>query len=445
MKKIFLTTLVALSTLSCDRFLDIEPKGQVIARAVEDYDLLLNGGSFSVHTLQNDNVLALTADDFNYTPQGVVDTSNPDDVDFQLYSYGAYRFSNPAVPELSWNNAYSNIYIFNKVINEVLTADASVGYTDNDKKRIQAEAYFGRAVDYLYLVNTYAKHYSTENANSPAVPIITEADVTQTIGGRNTVKEVYDLILSDLTAAIPYLPEVASNRTRPTKGSGNALLARVYLYMGNYQKALEYSDKALAIKGTLSDYTTTAVAAAYGEEQYSYRYFAAAGGYPSALSADIKATMDLVNDTRYSKFYAYFPGYGEFKMVFLWQNQLPSVGEMYATRAEANARLNNVSDAINDLNTLRSKRILNYTALASQDFASQSDLVKFTLEERRREVFLSHTRLFDLKRQNLETAYAKTVVHHYEGVDYTAEPNSNKLVLPIPASVLKFNPNWAQN
>lgn len=446
MKKIIILAVLALANVSCNRFLDIQPKGQVIARTIEDYDILLNGGAMRPHSIHNENNLALTGDNFKYEPLGNVDPNNPDDIDYQLYSFGSLRFANPSIPEVSWNANFANIYIFNKVINEVMGANNTVGYIETDKERVRAEAYFGRAVDYFYLVNTFAKHYSAENASSPAVPIILESDVTQVVGNRNTVGEVYDLIVKDLTAAIPHLPDNASNRTRPTKASGNAMLARVYLYMGNYTKALEHANNAIRIKGTLSNFvTSTTIPAAYEAEQYSYRYFGGAGGYPGVMSDNLKTTMDLVNDTRYSKFFMTDPAYGEFRSVFIWANQLPSVGEMYITRAEANARLGNTAQAIADLNALRNVRIRNHRALAANNFPATNDLVKFILEERRKELFFNHTRLFDVKRANLEPAFAKTVTHTFNGVNYTAEPNSNKLVLPIPASVLKFNPSWTQN
>ena len=115
---------------------------------------------------------------------------------------------------------------------------------------------------------------------------------------------------------------------------------------------------------------------------------------------------------------------------------------MYVTRAECYTRLGKKDLAIADLNTLRENRLKNYEPLQVSDFTTDEELLKFCLDERRRETFQSHLRLFDLKRMNLNPAFAKTVTHTFQGVTYTAEPNSGKLVLPIPAQVLKFNPNW---
>lgn len=105
-------------------------------------------------------------------------------------------------------------------------------------------------------------------------------------------------------------------------------------------------------------------------------------------------------------------------------------------------RLKKTDLAINDLNTLRNKRIVGNTP---QSFNDEQSLLKFILEERRRELYANGTRLFDIKRLNLDPNYAKTITHTYNNINYTAEPNSNKLVLPIPAQVMKFNTHWKQN
>lgn len=448
MKKFILTISALVSIISCDRYLDVQPTGQVIASTIEDYDLLLNGGSYSIHTLPNEEVLFLTADDLQYEDDGG-DPNNIDNQKFQLYSFSHLRFANSNTPESSWNTAYQNIYVYNKVINEVMTAKAATGYSEAQKMSIKAQALFGRALDYFYLINTFAKHYSPANASNDGVPIILDANITQSVGNRNSVGEVYTRIVSDLEEAIHHLPAKGSNKTRPNKGAGYALLSRVYLYMGNYNKALENADKALAIHGTLGDYTTATdtpqMITAYQSEQYSWRYFGYTGGHTQLLTPEFKATFDVTNDTRYKNFYEDYPGYGEYKKFYGELNQLPSVAEMYITRAEAQARLGNNTAAINDLNSLRIKRIENYTPLTAADFANDDALLKFVLEERRRELYNNGTRLFDLKRLNLDSRFAKTTTHTHNGIDYVATPNDNKLVLPIPAQVMKFNPNWAQN
>ncbi|GIM49935.1 RagB/SusD family nutrient uptake outer membrane protein [Capnocytophaga stomatis] len=448
MKKIFFLTVFAGVMVSCDKYLDIEPKGHVIPNTIEDYDLLLNG----IHTISNEEVLALTADDYkmySYGSSVQIDTKNPDSQSFQLFSWGEFRFYSPTQSVSAWNSPYSNIYTCNKIINEVMQAAPSLRYSETDKPQIQAEAYYNRALDYFYLVNIFAKAYSASASSDLAVPIVTVADATQTTFPRATVAEVYDFIISDLEKALKNLPTKSKAIVRPNMGSAYSLLSRVYLYKGDYEKSLEYANKAIDFNGTLQSYlnsTRETIGDEYRLGQYSMRYFGGTAGYQGGLSDDLKSVLSTTNDSRYYSFYRPHPNYGEFKITYkINPNAGASIGEMYVTRAECYARLGKKDLAITDLNTLRAKRLKEHTPLQEADFNTDKELIKFCLEERRRETFMSHLRLLDIKRMNLEPDYAITITKQFQGETYTAEPNSGKLVLPIPAQVLKFNPSWKNN
>ena len=64
---------------------------------------------------------------------------------------------------------------------------------------------------------------------------------------------------------------------------------------------------------------------------------------------------------------------------------------------------------------------------------------------RREMPMLGCTRLIDLKRLNREPEFAKTIVHEVNGVEYKLETNSPKYILPIPPTVLRFNPDMIPN
>ncbi|MDO5106210.1 RagB/SusD family nutrient uptake outer membrane protein [Capnocytophaga sp.] len=454
MKKIVYLVVLAVTFTACDSFLDIEPKGKVIPRTIDDYNLLLNGSEHTMHSLYNEDILALTADDYILDPPNagaMADISNPDYQDFQLYTWGEYRFYNEGVPVSAWNTAYENLYTYNKIINEVMEAAPGLEFSrESDKLRVRAEALYGRASEYLFLVNTFAKAYSTTAGTDPGVPIVTKADITQTNLTRASIKEVYDFIINDLENALPDLPQRSYLFTRPNISAAYALLARTHLYKGDYQKASEYASKALESNiYVLFDYNYLApggrqIRDRYQQQQYVSRYFGGIIGYTNGhLSDSFKNNIDQTNDKRYTLFFQE-QGY---KTTFLYYNSSVSVGEMYVTRAECYARLGKKAEAIKDLNALRKFRIENatYTDLQVTDFATNKDLIKFALEERRREMVGSQTRLFDVKRMNLEPDFAVTIIKEFQGKTYTAEPNSGKLVLPIPAQVLKFNPSWKRN
>lgn len=63
---------------------------------------------------------------------------------------------------------------------------------------------------------------------------------------RNTVKEVYDQILKDLSKAETLFNNDDRNGIYASKEATQALLARVYLYMEDKAKAKEYADKLIS-------------------------------------------------------------------------------------------------------------------------------------------------------------------------------------------------------
>lgn len=110
-------------------------------------------------------------------------------------------------------------------------------------KQMQAEAYAIRALIHFCLVNTFAQSYNyTTGAVHPGVPFITTSDYTQSYT-RNTVAEVYDGMINDLSTAISLFPSGSTNKLVMNKDAAKALLARIYLFKEDFAAA-----KALAIE-----------------------------------------------------------------------------------------------------------------------------------------------------------------------------------------------------
>lgn len=122
----------------------------------------------------------------------------------------------------SWLSLYSTIYRCNLILQN---ADA-VTMSDVQRAQIKGQASFIRALSYFNLVRLWGQ-----------VPLIVR---TQTVeearnNKRATVNDIYSQIVADLKVAksLPALwPD--SERGRPTKFAAQALLAKVYLYMGRY-------------------------------------------------------------------------------------------------------------------------------------------------------------------------------------------------------------------
>lgn len=455
MKKIFIYLIPVLLLFGCDNYLDIEPKGKTIPKTVKDYDLLLT----PITQLYIETELFLSADDFISNASLLGDLTNPDNNKLHMYSFSDKRFANPSIGTNAWNAPYGNLYVYNKIINEIDNAEEYIGYTEEDRKRVKAEAQYGRALQYLFLINMFAKHYNKATAASDAgIPIVKIASTSQKTPEKSSVEEVYDFILNDLNEAVSNLPKQRVLLNRPSKGSGYALLARTYLYQGNYEKALTNAELALAENGTVADYVaTTNITTSYDSEQYSNITYGYIRGFTDGfLSPELISLFDVSNDLRVLSFvgpacewvqdsagnWTRECDYSKYSNAYLINpNMTVSVPEMKLTAAECYARNGNTEKALEAINELRKKRIINVEDKEAADFPSNNELVKFVLEERRRELFMSGIRLFDLKRLNLETEFAKKTTHPLEGEVYEADSNSGKLVFPIPAQVKKFNPD----
>jgi tetratricopeptide (TPR) repeat protein len=455
--KIYLLSVMLLAFISCNNYLDVKPKGKIILKTIQDFDQLLYHGykDNPLYRTGDQLVLVLTADDWVssrelFTGLGAKRREN---IKPKLYRWDKDLFSiNPE--QISWNLSYKHIYVYNLVINNIKTAISLGNYTEKDRERIEAEAYIGRAYEYWLLVNTFAKQYSTTAANDPGVPIITSASVKNKTPKRASIKEVYDLIIKDISDHVRYLPEKSVSRYRFSKETAYACLARFYLQMGDYKKALKNASSAIDLKGEISSYVKGGDRVS---EQYMKSSFYDVQLLNMVISDEMEALYDKNNDTRFkngleslsyliidnSMHMLKTPIYKPTAATLITHSFAPSVPEMYLIRAECNAREGNIIAAAVDINTLRKKRLLNYKAI---NFSNKKEALKFVLDERRRELlFMMGMRLFDLKRLNLETEFAKSVTHTLDGFDYTLKAGSNNLILPIPHEVISSNVDMKQN
>ena len=464
MKKYIVLLASSLLLFSCRDYLDVVPKGYVIPSSVTDYELLLIGGDNGPNFTSNEYVLHLSNDNFYLSTGEIGNVSNNLNTNFALYSWSNFRFSDPSVSNSAWNSAYRNIYTFNKIINEIDDATLAVGDTEEARMKVKAQAYYGRAYEYLFLVNTFAKQYTKSSAATDyGVPLVLLADVTQTLPSRGTVAGVYSQVISDLESAVAHLPAKSQILILPNMGAGYALLSRTYLYQSDYPNAKKYAELALAKKSQIVDYTQPSFSnftlAIKNSEQYATHYMSQPGNgylsqdalelFPQETGDDKRLTEQFIQDPIIENGEMIGMKYimGSYDYNFKGSTSV-SVPEMMITLAEVETRLGNASKAIELLNDLRNKRIDGNIEVSEADFPTEQSLLKFVLDERRREMIYSNTRLFDLKRQNLEPAFAKTTLHKIEGknpLSFTAQANTNQLVIPIPAQVLKFNPGMPQN
>ena len=126
-----------------------------------------------------------------------------------------------------WENAYE----INRVLNEFLEGMASSSLPDNYKVERVAEARFLRAFNYFFMVKRYG-----------GVPLILHSQKisdpdSELFAKRNSEKDVYDFILSEMDEIVGSLPARAQTELgRPSKGAAMALKARAALYAGSIAK-----------------------------------------------------------------------------------------------------------------------------------------------------------------------------------------------------------------
>ncbi|RQO65943.1 RagB/SusD family nutrient uptake outer membrane protein [Pedobacter sp. KBW06] len=138
-----------------------------------------------------------------------------------------------------WVTAYDAVYGANAVI-EGIEASVSEKLHDEVRKRLTGEAKFIRAFSYFYLVNFFGE-----------VPMALTIDFNKTVNMKKTPKaEVYAQMIKDLQEAKNLLPDnfsaAAGERILPTKWAATALLARVYLYTGDYANAAVQASEVIA-------------------------------------------------------------------------------------------------------------------------------------------------------------------------------------------------------
>lgn len=456
---------------SCNKFLDVEPKGEVIPTTLDDFLALMSDPiristtSNHIHYLTDEITLP---DDYrasagNYPGSGAV----------KAYDFESEMFD-VSEDDRDWTYGYRTIYIVNSVL-----AGLENNTEANQAKRnqVKGEALVHRAYTYLTLVNEYAKHYSSTAETDMGVPLNLKVDINA-LPARASVKEVYVQIEKDLLAAAAILDEKSTFSYRPNKAGAYGVLARMYLYMGNWDKAEEYAAKAFAIHNFIYDYTTftisdpanPALASITGYDRNSNdkrhlvlaKYASYAGGYGFNFLFS-EGQFNLLNPTVQDPQNPRYPyDVNDLRQVFgsspkSWYGDLDGIGilenngiydyfnsgittqELLLIRAEALARLDKTELALKELNSLRMKRIPKdvYVDLTA---ASGAEALELVLRERRIELAFSGLRLADIKRLNLEGRNI-SVTHG----SVTIPANSPRFVLPIPSKVISLNPNIIPN
>ena len=216
---------------SCQDFLNKPPQGQLLSSNFPTTaNDALSATNAIYYTLRDGNfhsglfpILDIMSDDAR---KG----SNPSDAASTIGPYDNFSFNATEESlERWWTTLYQGIRRANVVIEKVPPIDMD----NNLKERYIGEAKFLRALFYFNLVRAWG-----------GVPIVTDLNPPVNLT-RASADDVYSLIEQDLKDAIDVLPlksqEIPADYGRATKGAAESLLARVYLFIGDYPNVEKYS------------------------------------------------------------------------------------------------------------------------------------------------------------------------------------------------------------
>lgn len=134
-----------------------------------------------------------------------------------------------------FNRLYKSIGAANLAIEEIGAASTNSNLTEADKKLLVARSKFIRGYNYFQLVQLFGE-----------VPLVLTSKSGER--ARASIDEVYTQVVADLTEAYNDLPAFDSNKSNPSQGAVNTILAKAYLTWG--QKPITQAEIS-AISGTI--------------------------------------------------------------------------------------------------------------------------------------------------------------------------------------------------
>lgn len=322
-----------------------------------------------------------------------------------------------------WSVGFNFIYQANAIL-EALPNSPNV--TSAVKSQLTGESKFIRAFWNFYLMNLYGD-----------IPIITGTDYkTNSSLSRYPTSQVYQQIISDLTDAQSLLNNnyvdatdtaITSERIRPSKWAATALLARVYLYTGDWKNA---ENAATLIINNTTLYKLTSLDSSFLKNNNeaiwqlqpnsNNKYTAEGSAFiitsnPLTSNSFVSVSNQLLNafengDNRRVKWigsYTTTTPAATYYFPYKYKAGIPSttpltessmvfrLAEQYLIRAEARAQQSNIPDAATDLNKVR-----NRAGLKDTTASTKVDLLTLIAHERQVELFTEGFRWFDLKRTN---------------------------------------------
>ena len=500
MKKKYLYNLLIVGLClvlgACNGYLDEIPQNKQKLSTTDDYDQLLNNAYLTKVVLPYIDVLT---DDMDY----IAADRDPGFANSSDTYLGAHLWDNSIETTMpngdeAFENFYNSIFNTNVVIENI---DHAVGDVLDEtvvrqtRNHIKGEAYALRAFRYFYLANMYASPYDPATCETaPGIPINLEITADDKVYRRSSLKVVYEQIVGDLEKAIPLLEEnpINNGKTRFSAIAAKALLAKVYLYMQEWDLAIAQAQEVIKANPALFDlreagenpviYTESPLAywtadnvpgIGYLSEKNSnvlfvnginevYRILSGDNAqtvfYPSETlfnsyePGDVRRYYFMRRNTRgrirYMKNRYYRLNYLDFVVQLSSEygyTRVLRTEDMYLILAEAYAhKTDGIKMAVGYLNTLREVKFraqdFETTGRLDPEDFNQQTLLETIWTERRREFCFEEQRWFDLRRTT-----RPSITHYGITGSSTLQKDDPRYVLQIPQKELNVNPEIGAN
>lgn len=463
---------LSLGITSCaDDFLNVDSRETVEAR---DKDVTYEPEAFI-----NGVYGMFTEWDYAFSFLGITDMlSDNADKGSSLTDKGTDK---DVLDDLTYNagNAGSFHAMWTRWYKTIGRATLAIEYTENFgltdqayKNRLIGEARFIRALNYFYLVRGWG-----------AVPL-QHLDLKR----RAPEAEVYAYIEQDLLAAIDVLPlksgYAAKDLGRATKGAAQGLLSKVYLYQKKYQQAADMAKTVLASgqyslepdyakiwreegengRESLFEFQARGVSIAHGIQQYSQTQGArGTGGWGWGFntptdnlvkaflaekdSIRMNATIMFRGETLYDGRVVNAGAENAMYNEKAYDSANPGgadngknlrylrLGEIYLILAEAANELGNTAEALQALNTVRSR-----VKLPAYTSSNQAEIRNKIWNERRLELAFEHDRWSDLVRTRKAEEAMKANGKDFKPAKHYLFPVHTNQLIQIPG--FEQNPGW---
>lgn len=449
-KRMFMGLAFSLSMAACEDYLEVDaPEHRILGELVFSNDVTaisaMNGiynqmflADFSAGYDNSVTVLgALSADDLQYIRE----------TDQALIQFDQNKiFPDNSRNHALWSSAYSIIYNTNALLKGLKESDQ---ISEQVYSSLEGEAKFVRAFTYFYLVNLFGE-----------VPLILTTDYLEnSLAAQSPVTVIYDQILKDLSDASELLGVNYrdGDRTRANKFAALALLARVHLYLEDWDEAERIANLVLNdsdqyelkenpdetflanSKEAIWQISPVGNRSTYTNEGMMFLFHPLAPGWTTVSLAPDFIDRFHPDDKRLEKWVGFNDNVGLFHAhKYKYQSSTETIheysmvlrlAEQYFIRSEARARKGELSGALADLDSIRKRAGLELLSLTSPGI-KRNQILDSIMAERNRELFTEWGhRWLDLKRTGRTASVLGT----------------ENLLFPIPEEERRKNPNLKQN